>query len=142
MQRCLVMQLENVGMPSLYEHRPVIYNQKSLENERASYNGSIEASQASDVGSIPIARSINPDDSIVLTPLTYQNPPEKRPVLDCSWTELDAIGPKHFGALGPLIPSAQTHRILHAHWGQHSRSDPRFSSASACQASMLSIAVL
>jgi hypothetical protein len=28
-----------------------------LEDERASYNGSIEASQASDVGSIPIARS-------------------------------------------------------------------------------------
>src|ERR1700676_5230583 len=28
--------------------------------ERASYNGSIEASQASDVGSIPTARSINP----------------------------------------------------------------------------------
>ena len=28
-----------------------------LEKERASYNGSIEASQASDVGSIPIARS-------------------------------------------------------------------------------------
>jgi hypothetical protein len=35
------------------------------KDERASYNGSIEASQASDVGSIPIARSIihgsNPD---------------------------------------------------------------------------------
>src|SRR6202790_5310841 len=29
--------------------------------ERASYNGSIEASQASDVGSIPTARSINPE---------------------------------------------------------------------------------
>ena len=29
-----------------------------LHAERASYNGSIEASQASDVGSIPIARSI------------------------------------------------------------------------------------
>ena len=28
-----------------------------FEDERASYNGSIEASQASDVGSIPIARS-------------------------------------------------------------------------------------
>jgi hypothetical protein len=28
------------------------------QRERASYNGSIEASQASDVGSIPIARSI------------------------------------------------------------------------------------
>jgi hypothetical protein len=44
--------------------------------ERASYNGSIEASQASDVGSIPIARSIIRDDSIVLAPLT----PLKRPV--------------------------------------------------------------
>ena len=30
---------------------------QSETNERASYNGSIEASQASDVGSIPIARS-------------------------------------------------------------------------------------
>ena len=30
------------------------------------------------MGSIPIARSINPDDSIVLTPLTYQNSPKKR----------------------------------------------------------------
>ena len=35
-----------------------------------------QASQASDVGSIPIARSINHDDSIVLTPLT----PLKRPI--------------------------------------------------------------
>ena len=31
-----------------------------IVKERASYNGSIEASQASDVGSIPIARSRNP----------------------------------------------------------------------------------
>ena len=38
--------------------------------ERASYNGSIEASQASDVGSIPIARSISLDDSIALTRLS------------------------------------------------------------------------
>src|SRR5580765_215893 len=35
-----------------------MYNQQA-GNERASYNGSIEASQASDVGSIPIARSIS-----------------------------------------------------------------------------------
>jgi hypothetical protein len=28
-----------------------------MSNERASYNGSIEASQASDTGSIPVARS-------------------------------------------------------------------------------------
>jgi len=31
----------------------------------------LKASQGSDVGSIPIARSINHDDSTVLTPLTY-----------------------------------------------------------------------
>jgi hypothetical protein len=36
--------------------RLIRYNRGSW-NERASYNGSIEASQASDVGSIPIARS-------------------------------------------------------------------------------------
>jgi hypothetical protein len=34
-----------------------VYSTKRAE--RASYNGSIEASQASDVGSIPIARSNN-----------------------------------------------------------------------------------
>ena len=36
-------------------------------NERASYNGSTGASQASDVGSIPIARSIKPVDAVGLT---------------------------------------------------------------------------
>ena len=35
----------------------VVYNQQVREQQRASYNGNIEASQASDVGSIPIARS-------------------------------------------------------------------------------------
>ena len=34
------------------------------------------------MGSIPIARSINHDDSTVLTSLTYQNPTEKWSVLD------------------------------------------------------------
>jgi hypothetical protein len=48
-------------------------NYSKISSERASYNGSIEASQASDVGSIPIARSITHDDSIVLTRLTYLN---------------------------------------------------------------------
>jgi hypothetical protein len=38
--------------------------------------GMFKTSQASDVGSIPIARSINHDDSIVLTPLI----PLKRPI--------------------------------------------------------------
>jgi hypothetical protein len=41
----------------------------SVSLERASYNGSIEASQASDVGSIPIARSITHDVSTALTRL-------------------------------------------------------------------------
>ncbi len=40
----------------------LMYNRK-VRNERASYNGSIEASQASDVGSIPIARSRKSADS-------------------------------------------------------------------------------
>ena len=43
----------------LYGPSLVAYNLLAREAERASYNGSIEASQASDVGSIPIARSIN-----------------------------------------------------------------------------------
>jgi len=70
------------------------------------------------VGSIPIARSINTDDSIVLTPLTYQNPPEKRFVLDCSWTEIDPIGPKHCSPLGTLILTAHAGRIPYELWGQ------------------------
>src|SRR5215467_16324245 len=53
-----------------------------IESERASYNGSIEASQASDVGSIPIARSINLDDSVDLARLSYLNSTKKRR----SWT--------------------------------------------------------
>ena len=37
-------------------------------------------------GSIPIARSINPDDSVDLTRLSYLNSTKKRLVLDGSWT--------------------------------------------------------
>jgi hypothetical protein len=46
------------------------YNLASRQVERASYNGSIEASQASDVGSIPIARSISLDDSVAFMRLS------------------------------------------------------------------------
>jgi len=49
----------------------------------------IEASQASDVGSIPIARSITHDDSIGLTHLNYPNPGRKWPFLDPKWTPVD-----------------------------------------------------
>ena len=54
------MELENmevIGNRSCTGSRLVVYNQQTRGTERASYNGSIEASQASDVGSIPIARS-------------------------------------------------------------------------------------
>ena len=52
--------------------------------ERASYNGSIEASQASDVGSIPIARSINHRcfNWSYTAKLDLLNPAEKWTVLD------------------------------------------------------------
>src|SRR5467141_1305661 len=50
-----------------------------------------QASQASDVGSIPIARSMNPDDSVDLTRLSYLNSIKKRRILDGSWTVLDSI---------------------------------------------------
>jgi hypothetical protein len=64
-----------------------------------------EASHASDVGSIPIARSINHDDSIVLTPLNQLNTAIKPDVWSQdgpneinwsqgasvrSWTQMDA----------------------------------------------------
>jgi hypothetical protein len=48
------------GLESGFSRGRVIRYNRDSWNERASYNGSIEASQASDVGSIPIARSNNP----------------------------------------------------------------------------------
>ena len=44
------------------------------------------------MGSIPIARSINPDDSVDLTRLSSLNSIKTRPVLDGGWTVLDSIG--------------------------------------------------
>src|SRR5260221_1185351 len=57
--------------------RLVVYINK-LESERASYNGSIEASQASDVGSIPIARSKKFRTLISLNGFTSSWPPNSR----------------------------------------------------------------
>ncbi len=60
-------------------------------NERASYNGSIEASQASDVGSIPIARSINLVDSVALPLQRLEN--------GANWPEFwTQVGPKNLYA--------------------------------------------
>jgi hypothetical protein len=50
--RTICGELESANCCTEYRILSTIEN-----NERASYNGSIEASQASDVGSIPIARS-------------------------------------------------------------------------------------
>src|SRR6266851_2957907 len=58
-------------------------------------NGLVD-SQTSDADSIPIARSINPDDSNGLTWLSWLNPAQKRSVLDCRWTEVQSIGPNSF----------------------------------------------
>jgi hypothetical protein len=59
-----VEQVPVVTQSNLQRLRKVIESFR-LEEARASYNGSIEASQASDVGSIPIARSIPHDVSAV-----------------------------------------------------------------------------
>ena len=47
-----------------------------------------KTSQASDVGSIPIARSINPDDSVALTLLNLSNETIKQGVLVPRWSQL------------------------------------------------------
>jgi hypothetical protein len=60
--------------------------------ETGAYVAVSDSSQASDVGSIPIARSINPDDSVALTRLSSLNWTKNRLVLDGSWTVLDSIG--------------------------------------------------
>ena len=49
----------------------------------------LRASQASDVGSIPIARSITHDDSIGLAHLNCRNLAEKWPFLDPKWTPVN-----------------------------------------------------
>ena len=68
--------------------------------ERASYNGSIEASQASDVGSIPIARS-----------MTQLYGPE-RSITEPSEDIVYTLGPKVFSVDARSGPSA---RIEPAH---------------------------
>jgi hypothetical protein len=53
----VLFALDSVNQSKTWTHRQFAGTIRN--NERASYNGSIEASQASDVGSIPIARSRN-----------------------------------------------------------------------------------
>jgi hypothetical protein len=62
------------------------------------------ASQASDVGSIPIARSITHDDSIVLTPLTPLKRPIKPGVLVPSWSQRNKLVPTSQPEVGRRWP--------------------------------------
>jgi len=64
-------------------------SQKTRRRERT-----IRGSPAlgSNVGSIPIARPTNPDDSVDLTRLSSLNSTKIWPVLDGVWTVLDSIG--------------------------------------------------
>jgi hypothetical protein len=67
------------------------------------------ASQASDVGSIPIARSIAQlsDDSIVLTPLTVLAIGRQEIIVDSTWT---------ITALGRSRPAADASREVVERW--------------------------
>jgi hypothetical protein len=88
--------------PGLWRSHPQDNSNRCTENqllstiandERASYNGSIEASQASDTGSIPVARSINSTDAVGFTGFLLDNSPPKAPVLDAVGRE---FSPKKF----------------------------------------------
>jgi hypothetical protein len=66
-------RLNYTGCPSEF-HFPFIFQLRAHPNllsaaSSSAYGFLLQASQASDVGSIPIARSITHDDSVVLTPL-------------------------------------------------------------------------
>ncbi len=65
-------EISFVGSPSVARWNPFAHSSIAfqLRHERARFTA---PSQVSDVGSIPIARSITHDDSIVLTPLNQLN---------------------------------------------------------------------
>src|SRR5580658_1557200 len=67
-----------------------------------------KASQASDVGSIPIARSINHDDSIVLTPLTPLTRPIKQGFLVPRWSQRNELVPTSQLEVGRRWPPVLT----------------------------------
>jgi hypothetical protein len=64
--------------------------------ETGAYVADSDSSQASDMGSIPITRSITHDDSIGLAHLNCLNLAEKWPFLEPKWTPVESIGPWRF----------------------------------------------
>ena len=79
----------STGEPPMPEKR------RYRTNRDASSEGNrmFKTSQASDVGSIPIARSINHDDSIVLTPLTLLKKAIKPRVMVPRWSQRNELVP-------------------------------------------------
>ena len=71
--RNLFRELRAESVSFLTDSARGLVRDQGKENEKRgnSFCYRTEASQASDVGSIPIARSINPDDSVDLTRLSY-----------------------------------------------------------------------
>jgi hypothetical protein len=72
------------------------------------------SSQASDVGSIPIARSINPVDAVGFTGF----PPSKVPLIPRLWTQLDAkstreesLGRDEIARAGPHMKVQETKKL-------------------------------
>src|ERR1700674_2786452 len=63
-------------------------------------------------------------------------------VLSCGWTEIDAIGPKHFVALGPLILSALASRIPYEHRISIHNQTPEAVERLPCQAGVLFITLI
>jgi len=78
------------------------------------------ASQASDVGSIPIARSITHDDSIVLTPLAPLKRPIKQRFLVPRWSQRNKLVPTSQPEVGrrwpPVLAIGRWEIIVDSTW--------------------------
>jgi hypothetical protein len=61
-------------------------------------------------------------------------------VLCCSWTEIGAIAPRHFVALGPLILSAPASLIPYEHRVSSHNQDPE--AVEPCQAGVLFVTLI
>src|SRR5205814_1596384 len=100
-----------------------------------------DLAQCSDVGSIPIARSITHDDSIGLAHLNCLNLAEKWPFLDPSWTPAGSIGPQRFveqgGQSGGLVTRLARSSVRHLSAHLHARPAERSHYPSPTESQMI-----
>src|SRR5467141_3517357 len=87
--------------PSRFQLRPSFA--KLSASRSIAFRVLFQASQASDVGSIPIARSITHDDSIVLTPLNQLNTAIKPGILVPRWSQRNKLVPTCLSWTPPSI---------------------------------------